>query len=253
MSIAALRDENEQLKALLAQTQAALSEHQGALAASEEARRRLEVILGELRLEKFGAKSTLSSTSWRLVRSTVAMLVSSAAAIRLSLQPAPASDTSAFKRIRNPRQQLGGTLAFVEAGLDLQTQHRRYARSPFDPRDYGAAGHGRQGARLRPAGMEQAKQVLSCVAYCQGPYECVEGADAAVIVTEWEQFRALDLGRVSDLMACPLIVDLRNVYRPEDMKKHGFAYTCVGRAPSHQSVGLYTPTGSVEKPSVAGG
>ena len=55
MSIAALRDENEQLKALLAQTQAALSEHQGALAASEEARRRLEVILGELRREKFGA------------------------------------------------------------------------------------------------------------------------------------------------------------------------------------------------------
>jgi len=57
MSIATLRDENEQLKALLAQTQAALSEHQGALAASEEARRRLEVILGELRRDRFGAKS----------------------------------------------------------------------------------------------------------------------------------------------------------------------------------------------------
>ncbi|MCK1303752.1 transposase, partial [Bradyrhizobium sp. 37] len=57
MSIAALRDENEQLKALLAQTQAALSEHQAALATSEEARRRLEVILGELRREKFGATS----------------------------------------------------------------------------------------------------------------------------------------------------------------------------------------------------
>ncbi|MET4046210.1 hypothetical protein ABIC03_007950 [Bradyrhizobium sp. RT6a] len=57
MSIAALRDENEKLKALLAQTQATLSEHQGALAASEEARRRLEVILGELRRDKFGAKS----------------------------------------------------------------------------------------------------------------------------------------------------------------------------------------------------
>src|SRR5437588_12974900 len=57
MSIAGLRNENERLKALLAQTQAALSEHQGALAASEEARRRLEVILGELRREKFGAKS----------------------------------------------------------------------------------------------------------------------------------------------------------------------------------------------------
>ncbi|UPT92145.1 transposase (plasmid) [Bradyrhizobium barranii subsp. apii] len=57
MSTATLRDENERLKALLAQTQAALSEHQAALATSEEARRRLEVILGELRREKFGAKS----------------------------------------------------------------------------------------------------------------------------------------------------------------------------------------------------
>src|SRR3954468_8311537 len=57
MSIAALRDENEQLKALLTQTQAALSEHQGALAAAEEARRRLEIILGELRRDRFGAKS----------------------------------------------------------------------------------------------------------------------------------------------------------------------------------------------------
>ena len=45
-----------------------------------------------------------------------------------------------------------------------------------------------------------------------------------MIVTEWEQFRALDLGLVSDLMACPVIVDLCNVYRPEEMKKHGFAY-----------------------------
>jgi UDPglucose 6-dehydrogenase len=100
------------------------------------------------------------------------------------------------------------------------------------------------GAKVRaydPVGMEQAGQVLTEVAYCRGPYDCVEGADAVVIVTEWEQFRALDLGRVSDLMACPVIVDLRNVYRPEDMKKHGFAYSCVGRAPTHQPVNIYIP------------
>jgi UDPglucose 6-dehydrogenase len=97
------------------------------------------------------------------------------------------------------------------------------------------------GAKVRaydPVGMEQAKQVLTDVTYCRGPYDCVEEADAVVIVTEWEQFRALDLGRVSDLMACPVIVDLRNVYRPEDVKKHGFAYTCVGRAPTHQPVNV---------------
>jgi hypothetical protein len=79
----------------------------------------------------------------------------------------------------------------------------------------------------------------------------VEGADAAVIVTEWEQFRALDLGRVSDLMACPVIVDLRNVYRPEDMKKHGFAYTCVGRASTHQPVNIYCPSGRGDAAPVA--
>jgi len=100
------------------------------------------------------------------------------------------------------------------------------------------------GAKVRaydPVGMEQAKNFLPDVAFCHGPYDCVEDADAAVIVTEWEPFRALDLARVRDLMACPVIVDLRNVYRPEDMKKAGFVYTCVGRAPTHQPVDLHNP------------
>jgi UDPglucose 6-dehydrogenase len=100
------------------------------------------------------------------------------------------------------------------------------------------------GAKIRafdPAGMEQAKQVLSDVVYCQGPYDCVEAADAAVVVTEWEQFRALDLERVRDIMACPLIVDLRNVYCSEGMEKRGFAYVCVGRAPTFQPVSIYVP------------
>jgi UDPglucose 6-dehydrogenase len=97
------------------------------------------------------------------------------------------------------------------------------------------------GARVRaydPIGMEQAKQVLAEVTYCPGPYDCLEEADAAVIVTEWEQFRALDLERVRELMACPVIVDLRNVYRPEDMKKYGFAYTSIGRLPTQQPVDI---------------
>src|SRR5262249_8540450 len=73
------------------------------------------------------------------------------------------------------------------------------------------------GARVRaydPAGMEQAKQVLVDVTYCRDPYDCVEEADAVVIVTEWEQFRALDLERVRDLMACPVMVDLRKRLSP---------------------------------------
>jgi UDPglucose 6-dehydrogenase len=90
------------------------------------------------------------------------------------------------------------------------------------------------GAKVRaydPAGMEQAKVVLEDVTYCESAYACAQGADALVIVTEWEQFRALDLARLKDAMAHPIVVDLRNVYRPDDMARHGFTYLSVGRAP----------------------
>ena len=80
-----------------------------------------------------------------------------------------------------------------------------------------------------PAGMEQAKTVLPEIIYASSAYCCAEGADALVIVTEWEQFRALDLAYLKDIMARPVVVDLRNVYRPEDMAKHGFIYQAVGR------------------------
>ncbi len=91
------------------------------------------------------------------------------------------------------------------------------------------------GARVRafdPAGMHHAEALLSDVIYCKNTYDCAEGADALVIATEWEQFRALDLERLHGLMACPVVVDLRNVYRPEEMRRHGFAYSCVGRSPA---------------------
>ena len=89
------------------------------------------------------------------------------------------------------------------------------------------------GARVRafdPAGMRQAQELLKNVTYCESAYDCAEAADALVIATEWEQFRALDLRRLHDLMACPVIVDLRNIYRPAEMHRHGFAYACVGRS-----------------------
>jgi len=89
------------------------------------------------------------------------------------------------------------------------------------------------GAKVRaydPVGMEQAKKVLSDVTYCAGPYECAQGADALVIVTEWEQFRALDLDRIKKVMGPkPAVVDLRNIYPPEDLLKRGFIYESVGR------------------------
>jgi UDPglucose 6-dehydrogenase len=89
------------------------------------------------------------------------------------------------------------------------------------------------GARVRvfdPAGMNQAKAVLKNITYCADAYDCAEAADALVIATEWEQFRALDLDRLRDLMACPVVIDLRNIYCPDDMNRRGFAYACVGRS-----------------------
>jgi UDPglucose 6-dehydrogenase len=95
------------------------------------------------------------------------------------------------------------------------------------------------GAKIRaydPEGMEQAKTELSEICYCDGPYSCAEGADALVIVTEWEQFRALDLDRLKREMACPIIVDLRNIYRPDEVIAHGFRYESIGR--NGQNAGL---------------
>jgi len=90
------------------------------------------------------------------------------------------------------------------------------------------------GARVRafdPAGMGQARALLQDVVYCENAYDCADAADALVIATEWEQFRALDLERLRDLMACPIVVNLRDIYRPEEMARHGLAYACVGRSP----------------------
>jgi UDPglucose 6-dehydrogenase len=90
-----------------------------------------------------------------------------------------------------------------------------------------------QGAMVRaydPAGMEQAKPQLSGVQYCSGAYVAAEGAHAIVIATEWEQFRALDLDRLKSVMAQPVIVDLRNIYRTDEMKRAKFRYVAVGRA-----------------------
>jgi UDPglucose 6-dehydrogenase len=90
------------------------------------------------------------------------------------------------------------------------------------------------GARVRafdPAGMGQAKALLGDVTYGESAYACAEGADALVIATEWEQFRALDLKQLQKLMKRPVIIDLRNIYPFEEISRAGFDYACVGRPP----------------------
>jgi len=90
------------------------------------------------------------------------------------------------------------------------------------------------GARVRaydPASLDQAKAVLENVTYGDSVYACADGADALVIATEWDEFRALDLERLRKLMKRPVIVDLRNIYPPEEISRFGFDYSCVGRPP----------------------
>ena len=92
----------------------------------------------------------------------------------------------------------------------------------------------RAGATVRahdPVGVEQAKQVLQGVTYVDSPYDCAQDADALVLITEWDAYRALDLGRLKQRMRQPVVVDLRNVYRVEEMARHGFDYIRVGGKP----------------------
>jgi len=83
-----------------------------------------------------------------------------------------------------------------------------------------------------PVGMPQAKKVLENVTFCNNAYACAKGAHALVIVTEWEQFRALDLKEMASIMASSVIVDLRNIYSPEEVMRNGFHYCGVGRPKS---------------------
>jgi len=90
-----------------------------------------------------------------------------------------------------------------------------------------------EGAKVRafdPEGMNEAKHMLKDVQFATGPYDCVQNADAVVIITEWDQFRALDLDRIKDALKTPTVIDLRNIYRPDEMRAKGFKYVSVGRA-----------------------
>lgn len=84
-------------------------------------------------------------------------------------------------------------------------------------------------AAYDPEGMEQARPLLPEVEMCEDPYTAIKGADAVAIVTEWNVFRALDLQRIKELANAPVLVDLRNIYKPEDVRAAGFTYASIGR------------------------
>src|SRR5262249_47835639 len=88
------------------------------------------------------------------------------------------------------------------------------------------------GATIRafdPEGMEEAKKHFQSVNYCASAYEAAQGADALVILTEWNEFRALDLRRLRDVMKRAVVFDFRNIYNPPEMVEAGFDFHCIGR------------------------
>jgi UDPglucose 6-dehydrogenase len=100
------------------------------------------------------------------------------------------------------------------------------------------------GAQVRvfdPEGMSEAKKLLDGVVWCESAYQTVADTDALAILTEWNEFRALDLPRLKTLMRTPVICDFRNIYNPAQMSAAGFHYTSIGRPAVRPSVSLSHP------------
>ena len=90
----------------------------------------------------------------------------------------------------------------------------------------------KEGAKIKaydPEAVQKAKEILNDVVYCNDPYDAAKDSDALVIVTEWKEVRDLDLNKIKTLMRHPLIIDGRNIYSPDAMKKEGFTYISIGR------------------------
>jgi UDPglucose 6-dehydrogenase len=101
-----------------------------------------------------------------------------------------------------------------------------------------------EGATVRafdPEGMNEARRLMPEVVWCRDAYEAIEGADALVILTEWNVFRGLDLERARELMREPRIIDLRNIFDPHQLERAGFSYVSIGRPP----VPAVAPAGQV--------
>ncbi|ABD06295.1 UDP-glucose 6-dehydrogenase [Rhodopseudomonas palustris HaA2] len=133
---------------------------------------------------------------------------------------------------RKVAHALGGSLrgkTVAVLGLTFKPDTDDMREAPSIPLVTGLMDMGAKVRAFDPVGMAQAKAELPDITYCDDAYTCAAGADALVIVTEWVQFRALDLPRLKAAMQQPVIVDLRNVYRADQMAEHGFVYHSVGR------------------------
>ena len=143
------------------------------------------------------------------------------------------NDTRKRAMARKVAAALGGELrgkTIAVLGLTFKPNTDDMRESPSIPLITALQDMGAKVRAYDPTGMEQAKPLMANVAFCKDAYDCAEGASALVIVTEWEQFRALDFARLKTVMKRPVLVDLRNIYRPDEVARHGFVYESIGRA-----------------------
>jgi UDPglucose 6-dehydrogenase len=133
-----------------------------------------------------------------------------------------------LEKIKNAAGSLRGkTIAVLGLAFKPNTDDMREAPS-IDI----IAGLQKEGARIKaydPVAMHEARKALKDVEFAEDTYSAISGADALVFLTEWNQFRSLDLDKIKRLLKTPLVIDLRNIYEPAKMRECGFQYVAVGR------------------------
>ena len=155
-----------------------------------------------------------------------------AAPLRIVEAVAAVNDTRKRAMARKVSAALGGDIrgkTIAVLGLTFKPNTDDMREAPSIPLITALQDMGASVRAYDPVGMEQAKSFVSKVTFCDDAYSCAQGASALVIVTEWEQFRALDFGRLQSVMVNPLLVDLRNIYSADEVARHGFVYESVGR------------------------
>jgi UDPglucose 6-dehydrogenase len=133
----------------------------------------------------------------------------------------------------DPARQAAG-----RPGPGLQGRYRRHSRVSGHRRHQKTAGSRRLGHGYDPAAMERAKEVLppsEKLSYAGGLYEAAKDADAVLILTDWKEFAEIDLARLNQAVRFPIVIDGRNLYKPQEMLDHGFTYVSVGRPASYQA------------------
>ena len=156
-----------------------------------------------------------------------------ASPLRIVETVAAVNDTRKRAMARKVSAALGGNLrgkTVAVLGLTFKPNTDDLREAPSIPLITALKDMGATVRAYDPVGMTHAGNEFPGVTFSDGPYECADGADALVIVTEWEQFRALDLARIKQSMKQPVLIDLRNVYRPAEMAQLGFIYDSIGRS-----------------------